>query len=59
LYKKARSGEIKDFTGISSPYEEPIEPEIRIESGAKSIPQKNVEILIKYLTDLKIITTIN
>jgi adenylylsulfate kinase len=30
LYKKARSGEIKDFTGIDSPYEEPIDPEIRI-----------------------------
>ncbi len=30
LYKKARKGEIKDFTGISSPYEEPIDPEIHL-----------------------------
>ncbi|MEM9667278.1 MAG: sulfate adenylyltransferase subunit CysN [Pseudomonadota bacterium] len=30
LYKKARAGEIKNFTGIDSPYEEPLEPEIRI-----------------------------
>jgi len=30
LYKKARAGEIKDFTGIDSPYEAPVDPEIRI-----------------------------
>ncbi|MCF1457086.1 MAG: adenylyl-sulfate kinase [Shewanella sp.] len=30
LYKKARAGEIKDFTGIDSPYEAPINPELRI-----------------------------
>lgn len=30
LYKKARSGELKNFTGIDSPYEEPDEPEIRV-----------------------------
>ena len=30
LYKKARAGEIKNFTGIDSPYEPPLEPEIQI-----------------------------
>lgn len=30
LYKKARAGEIKDFTGVDSPYEEPVSPEIII-----------------------------
>jgi adenylylsulfate kinase-like enzyme len=30
LYKKARSGEIKEFTGISAPYEAPHQPEITI-----------------------------
>jgi adenylylsulfate kinase len=34
LYKKARKGEIKDFTGISSPYEEPEKPELRIDTSA-------------------------
>ena len=34
LYAKARSGDIKDFTGISSPYEEPVDPELRIETGS-------------------------
>ena len=33
LYKKALSGEIKDFTGISAPYEEPLSPEITLDTG--------------------------
>ena len=34
LYKKARSGELKNFTGIDSPYEKPASPEIRIDTTA-------------------------
>lgn len=37
LYKKARAGEIKDFTGISSPYEKPLNPAIRIQSHLQSL----------------------
>lgn len=37
LYKRARSGEIKDFTGIDSPYEEPENPEIIIDTGADDL----------------------
>jgi adenylylsulfate kinase len=37
LYKKARSGEIKHFTGISSPYEAPKNPEIKIDTGKDSL----------------------
>jgi len=37
LYKKAREGLIKDFTGISSPYEEPVKPEIQVDTGADSL----------------------
>jgi len=33
LYKKALSGEIKEFTGISDPYEEPVNPFLKIETG--------------------------
>lgn len=33
LYKRARTGEIKDFTGISSPYEEPEDPELVVDTG--------------------------
>ena len=34
LYKKARAGEIDNYTGISSPYEKPSKPDIDIETGA-------------------------
>ncbi|MBC6400297.1 MAG: adenylyl-sulfate kinase [Ekhidna sp.] len=37
LYKKARVGEIKHFTGIDSPFEEPEEPEIRVNTAANSL----------------------
>ena len=37
LYQKARKGEIKEFTGIDSPYEEPINPELVIETSQYSI----------------------
>jgi bifunctional enzyme CysN/CysC len=37
LYKKARRGEIKNFTGIDSPYEEPEAPEIRIDTSSLSV----------------------
>ncbi len=35
LYKKARAGQIKGFTGIDDPYEPPLRPELRIEGGKK------------------------
>lgn len=39
LYKKARAGEIKEFTGISAPYEEPLKPEITIRTDLKSVEE--------------------
>ncbi|KAI1339553.1 Adenylylsulfate kinase-domain-containing protein [Xylariaceae sp. FL0016] len=39
LYKKARAGEIKEFTGISSPYEAPENPEIVIKTGERSVEE--------------------
>ena len=39
LYQKARAGEIKEFTGISSPYEAPLNPELRVTTGAEEIDQ--------------------
>jgi len=48
LYAKARAGKISDFTGISSPYEEPLSPEIIIESNRQSIGQ-SVEQIMQYL----------
>jgi adenylylsulfate kinase len=37
LYAKARRGEIADFTGISSPYEPPLNPEIIVNTGSDSL----------------------
>lgn len=37
LYKRARTGEIKNFTGISSPYEEPEDPELIVDTGSLSL----------------------
>ena len=51
LYKKAKNGEIENFTGISSPYEEPLNPDIRI-STIDVEPDIAVDTIIKYLSKL-------
>ncbi|WP_066308251.1 adenylyl-sulfate kinase [Bacillus sp. FJAT-29814] len=48
LYAKARRGEIKDFTGIDSPYEAPEQPEITIQSDKVSVAEA-VEQVLNYL----------
>jgi adenylylsulfate kinase-like enzyme len=48
LYKKARAGEIKDFTGISAPYEEPDNAEIHIRTDEVSVEEAVAQI-IEYL----------
>lgn len=48
LYKKARKGEIKNFTGIDSPYEKPFTPELHINNTTMNIEQK-VNIITNYL----------
>ena len=48
LYKKARLGEIKDFTGISSPYEVPENPEIVVDTGSLNL-KDSVYKVINYL----------
>lgn len=45
LYKKARKGEIKQFTGITSPYEKPENPEIIVNTGRQSIKECTEQIL--------------
>ncbi|KAI7574293.1 Adenylyl-sulfate, partial [Hortaea werneckii] len=50
LYKKARSGEIKEFTGVSAPYEAPEKPEIHIHSEKTSVEEAVAQIT-KYLQD--------
>jgi len=48
LYKKARAGEIPEFTGISAPYEEPKNPELIIDSGKHSV-EESANLIIEYL----------
>lgn len=54
LYKKARAGEIKNFTGIDDPYEKPVNPEIHLKSDEMSLEQE-ISIVIAYLVDNEII----
>lgn len=54
LYKKARAGEIKDFTGISSPYEVPEHPEIIVETGTQTV-EESVTQVIDYLKNCNLI----
>ena len=52
LYKKARSGELKNFTGIDSPYEPPEAPEIRVNT-VDMTPQEAAEYIISQIMPLK------
>ena len=52
LYAKARNGEINNFTGISSPYEEPINPDITVNSEKKSIDE-SIDYIFKRITEIK------
>ncbi len=45
LYKKARAGEIKDFTGISAPYEAPEKPELTLYTGKETLEESTRKVL--------------
>ncbi len=45
LYKKARTGEIKDFTGISAPYDEPQNPDLVIDTDKQSLAESTDKVL--------------
>ena len=54
LYKKARAGEIKNFTGIDDPYEAPENPEIHLKTDEMTVAEE-VAIIIDYLIEHEII----
>jgi len=54
LYKKARRGELKNFTGIDSPYEEPEHPEIRLET-TRLAPDQAAQAVLRFLADAAVI----
>jgi adenylylsulfate kinase len=58
LYQKARAGEIKHFTGISSPYEPPQAPEIHLRTAELSIEQAAQQVLL-YLEQQQIVAPLD
>jgi adenylylsulfate kinase len=51
LYKKARAGELKDFTGVDDPYEEPLNPEVVCETAGET-PEQSAEKILNRLENL-------
>ncbi len=45
LYKKARAGEVREFTGISAPYEEPVKPELVVDTSHQSLEDSTAEVM--------------
>lgn len=56
LYKKAREGKITDFTGIDSPYEAPLNPEIVLNSDRQNVEQE-LHAVIQYLESRNLLAT--
>ncbi|TVY47508.1 Adenylyl-sulfate kinase, partial [Lachnellula occidentalis] len=54
LYKKARAGEIPNFTGISAPYEAPVNAEITVHTDKSSV-EECVQQIMKYLVEKKLL----
>ena len=54
LYKKAIAGEIKNFTGVSDPYEEPLTPEIVALTSAETV-EASAQRILDYLTEKQFI----
>jgi len=56
LYARARRGEIRDFTGISSPYETPEKPELTVDTSGRAALEESVAKVIDYLESRGIFT---
>jgi adenylylsulfate kinase len=56
MYAKARRGEIREFTGISSPYERPENPELRLDTGTMPL-EECVSHIVNYLHRLRLLKT--
>ena len=55
LYKKAFAGEIKEFTGVSDPYEAPENPELTVETAGKT-PEESAQQILDYLVEKQLIS---
>jgi len=54
LYKKARAGEVQEFTGVSDPYEEPLRPEVVCETD-KETPEESAEKVLGFLRKIRVL----
>lgn len=50
LYAKARAGQIPEFTGISAPYEEPVKPEVVVDTETQSV-EESLTVIVAYLQE--------
>lgn len=55
LYRRARAGEVKSFTGVSSPYQEPLDPELAIDTGRLSV-EESVDLVWALLRERNIVS---
>ena len=56
LYAKARRGELANFTGIDSPYEEPEHPEIHLDATGSTTPEESAEAVIDHLREAGVLS---
>jgi adenylyl-sulfate kinase len=54
LYAQAFAGELDDFTGVSAPYEEPSDPELRLETTGRT-PAESAEVVLDRLAELNVL----
>jgi adenylylsulfate kinase len=55
LYRRARAGEIRHFTGIDDPYEPPVQPEVTIKSDGSETPEQSAHRVVETLERLRFI----
>ena len=56
-YEKARAGEIPEFTGVSDPYEEPLNPELRIDTTEHE-PEESARLVVAKLEELGLLAEV-
>jgi len=54
LYAQAFAGELDDFTGVSAPYEEPSDPELRLDTSGRT-PAESAEVVLERLAELNVL----
>jgi adenylyl-sulfate kinase len=58
LYKRALAGEVKNFTGVSDPYEEPVNPEVVVRTNEQT-PEQSADAVVRKLEELGYLTSRN